>query len=150
MSAVARGSDHATIPADASVLEAARRMVDGAVGCLVVLDAKGRPCGILTDRDLSIRVVAEGRDPARTLVAKAMSAPLIAARPGDPMDAILARMEQYGIRRVPLVSDGVLVGVVRLDDLLLEFGRELADLGTAVTKARGKSRARPAARRRRR
>ncbi len=121
-----------TISATATAAEAARRIASEHIGCLVVIDRKGKAVGMLTDRDLAIRVIADSRAAEQTPVASIMSAPLITAGPDDSADAILTRMEQHGIRRVPVVEDGEVVRITALDDLLFELGREIDDLGIAV------------------
>lgn len=122
----------ATIPAAATAIAAAKAMLERDCGCLVVVDARKKPLGILTDRDLALRVVAAGRDPRKTTARMVMSAPLVAATATDSMEAILARMEASGVRRVPVLDGGKVVRIVTLDDLLLELGEEIADLGHAV------------------
>lgn len=117
----------ATIRADASAREAAEAMKTQAVGSLVVL-RDGAPVGIVTDRDLLDRVVADGKDPQATFTADVMSQPLRVAGPEDPLDRVVGMMSTGGIRRIPVVRDGRLVGVVALDDVLAKVTEELHDL----------------------
>lgn len=119
--------DVATIPGEATAREAADLMKAKAVGSLVVL-RDGGPVGIVTDRDLLERVVASGKDAAATSAADIMSQPLQVASPEDPLDRIVELMSARGIRRVPVVRDGELVGIVALDDVLAEVAEELYDL----------------------
>ena len=119
--------DVATIPGEATALDAADAMKARAVGSLVVL-RDGAPVGIVTDRDLLERVVADGKDAGATPTAEVMSQPLHVARPEDPLDRIVELMSAQGIRRVPVVRDGELVGIVALDDVLAEVAEELHDL----------------------
>ena len=65
----------------------ARRMRDAGVGCVVVLDGERRPVGILTDRDVAVRCVADGRDPDATRVAEVMSSPAACVRRRPPMSS---------------------------------------------------------------
>jgi CBS domain-containing protein len=117
----------ATIRADATAREAADTMKTWAVGSLVVL-RDGAPVGILTDRDLLDRVIADGKDPQATFTADVMSQPLRVAGPEEPLDRVVELMSASGIRRIPVVRDGKLMGVVALDDVLARVSEELQDL----------------------
>ena len=112
--------------------ELAREMQDRAVGSVVVLDEDGEPAGIVTDRDVALRVVAAGRDPAATLASAVMSAPLTTAAPGDALEDVIGRMRSAGVRRIPIVEGGRAVGLVSFDDLLVSLGSELEQLGGTV------------------
>jgi CBS domain-containing protein len=123
--------DVATIPAEATARDAADAMRARAVGSVVVLK-DGEPVGILTDRDLLARVVADGKDAGVTSIADVMSQPLRVAHPEDPLDRVVELMSARGIRRVPVVRDGELVGMVTLDDVLAEVAGELHDLAEGM------------------
>ncbi|WP_437768439.1 CBS domain-containing protein [Sorangium sp. So ce281] len=127
--------DVVTVRPEASVGVAAELLVDQGVGALVVVADGTRPVGVVTDRDLVLRVMAAERDPERTTVADVMSQPAITAGPLDRLEATTARMRELGVRRMPVVSpDGELIGLLSADDLIDLFGRELHDLGEAVRK----------------
>ncbi len=121
-----------TASGGATVRELAAKMEDHGLGSVVILDESQRPVGILTDRDLTVRVVAEGLDPDATRAAEVMSKPLLAATPDEPLETLVGRMAAAGVRRLPVVRDDRLVGIVAVDDLLLWLGRELDDLGEAA------------------
>jgi CBS domain-containing protein len=123
--------DVATIPVEATARDAADAMRARAVGSVVVL-RDGEPVGILTDRDLLARVVADGKDAGVTSIADVMSQPLHVAHPEDPLDRVVELMSARGIRRVPVVRDGELVGMVTLDDVLAEVAGELHDLAEGM------------------
>lgn len=111
---------------------AAQRMQQRRVGCVVVVDREDRPIGILTDRDLALRVVAPGLNPLDVLVGDIMTrSPTTAPEDATP-DRQLSIMKAARIRRLPLVDrNGRLRGVVALDDVLaLEAHRmgSVADL----------------------
>jgi CBS domain-containing protein len=115
-----------------SVSAAARRLRDHHVGCLVVT-REGRPVGILTDRDLVIRVVAEGLDPATTRIDDVLTYDPVTLRESDTIDAAAQCMRQHGVRRLPIVDDtGKVAGIVTADDLLVQLGRQLSALGEAI------------------
>lgn len=122
----------ATAPATAGVRELAAKMEDYGLGSIVILDEVQRPVGIVTDRDLTLRVIAEGLDPEAVTAAEVMSKPLLSASPDEPLETLVERMAAAGIRRLPVVRDDRLVGIVSADDLLLWLGREMDDLGEAT------------------
>ncbi len=119
--------DVVTIASDLSAREAADAMKARAVGSLIVMREE-IPVGIVTDRDLLERVIAEGEDAASTAVADVMSHPLRAAKSTNTLEQVVELMALYGIRRVPLIDDGVLVGIIALDDILVKVAQELHDL----------------------
>jgi CBS domain-containing protein len=111
-----------------SALAVARKMRDAHVGC-VVLVRGGRPIGIVTDRDLTLRVMAEGRDPASTPISEVVTYDPVIVGLDDGLETAAAHMRLHGIRRLPIVDgSGAVVGMVTSDDLMVLFGRELADL----------------------
>ncbi|WP_394842334.1 CBS domain-containing protein [Pendulispora brunnea] len=110
------------------VAVAAGKLRDAHVGCVVVTRG-GRPVGIVTDRDLAVRVVAEGRDPWRTLVSDIVTYDPIVLEASDGIETAVARMREHGVRRLPIVdASGAVVGIVTSDDLVLLVGREMSDL----------------------
>jgi CBS domain-containing protein len=139
-----------TIGAQATVKEAADAMRTGGVGSLVVLDGESRPVGILTDRDLLERVIADGRDVGGARVSDVMTQPLLSASPDDPLDRVIDVMSANGVRRVPIVRNGKLTGIVTLDDALAALSDELHELTAgrrrAISAAERGARARELAR----
>jgi CBS domain-containing protein len=117
----------ATIAAQEVVSAAAERMRDRAVGSLVVTENK-KPVGIVTDRDLMCRVVARGRNAAETRVADVMSAPLASIDSDVALEEVVQLMARSGVRRVPVVHQDRLEGLVSLDDVLVALSDELDDL----------------------
>jgi len=114
---------------DESVAEAARRMRDRQVGSLIVVDQQ-RPVGIITDRDLTVRVLAAGVDPQLTRVSEAMTPSPTTIREDDSIEAALGHMRAGRFRRLPVVGrDGRVIGVLALDDVLELVAQELADIG---------------------
>lgn len=111
------------------VSAAAARMRQHNVGTLLVLDAERKPVGIVTDRDLALRVLGEGRDPARTRVADVMTGHPSTLHLETPLDAALSAMQRLGVRRMPVVgARGVVAGMVSVDDLLAALVPQLTDL----------------------
>lgn len=101
------------------VRDAARAIEGNLVGA-VVIQEQGRVIGIVTDRDLTIRVVGAALDPQATPLGTVMTSPVATLPPSASQADALMLMQQRGIRRIPLVEEGRLVGMVTLDDLLLD------------------------------
>jgi CBS domain-containing protein len=113
-----------------SVLEAARRMGERRVGTLVIVDDAGKPIGLLTDRDLALRVVAAGGDPRATSVGEVMTAHPKTVGESTPIESALSLMRSGSFRRLPVVNDdGKLVGIVSLDDVLSLLAEEFELIG---------------------
>jgi len=128
-----------TATPDEDVQSVARKMRDGHVGCVVVVEGR-RPVGIVTDRDLTLRVLAEypsGRAALASIpVAQVMTIDPATLPEGSGVDAALRAMRSAGTRRLPVVDpDGHLVGIVSHDDLLIVFARELGELGEGIESA---------------
>ncbi|WP_418859826.1 CBS domain-containing protein [Sutterella wadsworthensis] len=117
----------AVITPEKSIQESARQMRVEHVGSLVVVDQDGKPIGMLTDRDITIEGVARGVDVDQTTVRDLMTAPVVTATESEGMVTALARMREFGIRRLPIIdSEGKLVGVVTNSNLIKELS-ELLD-----------------------
>jgi CBS domain-containing protein len=115
-----------------SVSEAARKMKEQDVGALVVIDETQAVCGIVTDRDIAIRAVAEGAG-STALVGDIVSTDIVTLAPDDTLDAALRTMRERSVRRLPVVVDGRPVGIVSLGDLAIE--REPSSVLAAVSSA---------------
>ncbi len=101
----------------ATVQEAATQMAEFDVGAVLVGDENGL-VGVLTDRDVILRVVVEGRHPAEAIVQDVMSKALHTCRDDDALEAVVAEMREHQIRRMPVLDDsGKVVGIVTLSDL---------------------------------
>lgn len=112
-----------------SVKEAAQLMRDQHVGSLVVVREAGKGrivVGVVTDRDIAIVAVARDFDPQTLRMVDIMSADPVTAHPGDSINEVLTIMRERGVRRIPVTTnDGVLIGIVTLDDLLGIFAEEM-------------------------
>src|SRR6266571_228007 len=106
------------LPATSSVVEAARAMRDSNIGDVIVVE-NGRVCGIVTDRDITVRGVAEGRDVSRLKLADICSRVLTTVSPTDSVDDAIRLMREKAIRRLPVVEGGKPVGMVSLGDLTM-------------------------------
>jgi CBS domain-containing protein len=119
---------------ETSVVEAAKAMRDGDFGSIIVVKEEGGAVsGVVTDRDIVIRVVADGVDPKKVRLGDICQGDVVTVRPEDPVDKVAELMRARAIRRVPVVEGGVLVGVVSLGDLAkkMDEGRALADISSA-------------------
>ena len=103
-----------------TVAEAARIMRDLDVGAVPVCDGQHRLVGVITDRDIALRVAAEGCDSAATEVKDVMTRDPIACDVDSRLSDVAGVMEKFQIRRVPIVDQGYLVGIVSVADLALE------------------------------
>jgi CBS domain-containing protein len=106
-------------PKSQPLREAARMMKTGDHGLMPVVD-DGRLVGMLTDRDIVVRAVAEGLDPNVALAGDFATPDPVAIEPEQPLDEALALMARYRVRRLPVVEDGMLVGVLSQADVALE------------------------------
>lgn len=121
--------DVVTLPRDASIVEAAKLMRDNGIGDVVVTDGD-RAEGIVTDRDIVIRAVADGKEPGSVRLDQVVSEDLTAVAPDDSVDRAVQIMRERAIRRLPVVEAGKPVGIVSLGDLAVEHdpGSALADI----------------------
>jgi len=121
-----------TIEASDTVADAALVMRDGDIGDVIVLDGQEITC-IVTDRDIAVRAVAEGRDPGSTRVTEVCTPGVETIEPEASVDDALARMRDKDIRRLPVAKNGRPVGIVSLGDLAVEREPDstLADISAA-------------------
>jgi CBS domain-containing protein len=110
---------------DDSVVEAARLMRDENVGSLPVIDGD-RLIGMVTDRDIALRVVAEARDPGSVAVQEIASRNPVAAESTTDLDDALRLMARHQVRRLPVTEEGRLVGIIAQADVAAEVGDKQA------------------------
>jgi CBS domain-containing protein len=123
---------------DDSVKDAAQMMREHHVGDLIIVDeSDGRrlPCGVLTDRDIVVGVVAKGLDPDTLEVAEVAGAELVVARESDGVAETIELMRAKGVRRIPIVdARGSLVGIVTADDILDLLAEEMTALARMISR----------------
>lgn len=120
-----------------TVREAALLMREYHVGDLVVVEDNGspKPVGIITDRDITISIVALGLDPDVITVGDIMGPGFVTVRENQGVLETIRRMRLKGVRRAPIVGEeGVLVGIVTVDDLLALLADELSDLSKIISR----------------
>jgi len=116
-----------------TVLDVARRMADRRVGTLVVVDEDNVPAGLVTDRDVVVRCVAEGIDPEWTSVTEIMSHPPSTVREDTPIETALQSMAAARVRRSIVVdAAGALVGILSIDDTLELIAEETEAIGKLI------------------
>lgn len=106
---------------EANVLEVAQLMRDHSVGSVVICDSEGQPTAMVTDRDLAVRALAEER-PGDEPVTEHATRPLVTGEPQMDLEEAAALMVQHRVRRLPVVDEQRLIGIVTLDDIAVRTG----------------------------
>lgn len=114
---IVHDQDPVTLPPTATVLEASARMRDRKVGAVLVTTEGRRLAGIFTGRDACCRVLADGLDPAATVLDSVMTADPVTLAPGASVIDALRLMQRGGFRHIPVVDGGMVAGVVSRGDL---------------------------------
>lgn len=123
--------DVVTARPDTAVGALARKMQDEFVGS-VVIERDGRPVGIVTDRDLALDVVADGREPDELVAEDVMTSdPATVSADAGVMD-LVDELVQASVRRMPVVDDADLVGIITFDDLVVLLSAEFTKIGDVV------------------
>ena len=128
--------------ASASVVEAARLMRDEHIGSLPITDDE-ELVGMITDRDITTRVVAEAADPKMTSVGDVVSRDLISVEPDEDLEEAVQLMASHQVRRLPVVENGRLVGIVAQADVALtlrENEQRTGELVEAISEPSGEER----------
>ena len=121
-----------TVTAGTTLTDAARQMRDQGIGDVIVTDS-GKVCGIVTDRDIVVRALADGREPTTTTVGDICSRDLVTLSPGADVTEAVTLMRERALRRLPVVENGKPVGIVSIGDLAIERDEDsaLADISAA-------------------
>lgn len=121
------------ISSENSISEACRRLKESNVGCLIV-ENNGKLCGILTDRDIALKVTGEQREPGTTRVEEVMTPDPVRISVNKDLQHLTSLMHAFHVRRVPVV-DGydTTLGIITLDDLIALFGDEMSEIGKAIS-----------------
>ncbi|MEM2913800.1 MAG: CBS domain-containing protein [Candidatus Bathyarchaeia archaeon] len=106
-----------TIKESENIVKVAKLMDKHGIGCIVVVDKKGNPIGMITERDVIERVVAKSLAPGRTKVSKVMSKPIAAIDPNTSMMEAAKKMKKMNIRRLAVMESGKLVGILTSKDI---------------------------------
>lgn len=118
-----------------NIVEACRLLQDNNVGCLLVQE-QGALCGILTDRDIALKVSGQGKTPAQTTVREVMTPDPAYIHVDRTLHQLTTLMHNRHVRRVPIVNaEEQVVGLVTLDDLLMLLSEEFSDLREGISAA---------------
>ncbi|RMG37120.1 MAG: CBS domain-containing protein [Gammaproteobacteria bacterium] len=110
-----KGHEYVTIAADASALEAAQMMAEKGIGSLMVMD-DGQMVGLISERDITYKLVAAGGSPGDTPVRDIMSSHILCVTPDKTVDECMALMTDKRVRHLPATADGRIVGVISIGD----------------------------------
>lgn len=111
-------ADPACCSSSMTLDQVAKLMVQNDCGEIPVVDASDRPIGVVTDRDIVCRIVAEGKNPIAHTVQECMTQPVVTVSATAPLDEVMTTMEQHQIRRVPVVDEsGCCVGIIAQADV---------------------------------
>ncbi|MEU6089729.1 CBS domain-containing protein [Streptomyces sp. NPDC047085] len=124
--------DPVTVPEETPLAEVAQLMRQKAIGDVIVTEAD-HVRGLVTDRDLVVRALADQRDPALTVVGQVCSRDMVMCSSRDAVDDAIRLMREHAVRRLPVVDDGRLVGTLSLGDLAVDRDPHsaLADISSA-------------------
>jgi CBS domain-containing protein len=122
-----------TLGATESAAKAATAMKEADTGAIVVTEDGGAIRGIVTDRDIVVRAVAEGRDPDSVQVGEICSGEVTTLRPDQPVEEAIRVMRDKSVRRIPVTEDATVVGIVSIGDLAIERDEDsaLAEISAA-------------------
>jgi CBS domain-containing protein len=125
-------ADPRTVEPSATLADAARAMRDDDVGAVLVVD-NGNVTGIVTDRDIAVRAVADGADPETTKVADVCSEQLTTLTVDQTVEDAIRIVRERAVRRIPVLQDGRAAGIVTIGDLAIERDERsaLADVSAA-------------------
>jgi CBS domain-containing protein len=121
-----------TVTADATLTEAARMMRDADIGDVIVVK-KSKPVGVLTDRDIVVRGIAENRTPGTVTAGEICTTDIVSVAPDAEISQAIALMRRAAVRRLPVTEMGELIGVLSLGELAIERDETsvLADISSA-------------------
>ena len=115
--------------------QVAKMMVENNCGEIPIVDSSNRPIGVVTDRDIVCRVVAEGKNPTAYPAETCMTTPVVTVRGSASIDDVIATMETHQIRRVPVVDDdGACIGIVAQADIAIEAPRKTGDMVSQISR----------------
>lgn len=129
-------TDPACCSGDTTLDRVAQMMVQNNCGEIPIVDGGNRPIGVVTDRDIVCRVVAEGKNPTGQTAETIMTRPVVTVRADTPLDEVISTMEKYQVRRVPVVDEGgCCTGIIAQADIAAEApSRSAAELVREVSR----------------
>lgn len=129
--------DAAFCPEDTTAADAARLMADEGVGAVPVCDAEGRLSGVITDRDLAMQIVAEGRDPQKVRLGELVDgSEVVTIGADDSVEEAIRTMKEHAVRRLPVIDGHALVGMLSQADIARAMpDAKIGDLVAAISSA---------------
>jgi CBS domain-containing protein len=129
-------TDPACCSGDTTLDRVAQMMVKNNCGEIPIVDRGNRPIGVVTDRDIVCRVVAEGKNPTGQTAETIMTKPVVTVRADMPLDEVISTMEKHQVRRVPVVDEGgCCTGIIAQADIAAEApARSAAELVREVSR----------------
>ena len=128
--------DASYCPQDATAAEAARMMADEGVGALPICDTEGHLAGVVTDRDIAVKVVAQGLDPNTTLSDVIDRSEVVTIGADDSVEEAIRTMKDHAVRRLPVIDGRSLVGMVSQADIARAMpDAKIGDLVDAISSA---------------
>lgn len=125
------------IDANANISEVAEMMREKHVGSIIVVDQAGKPIGIITDRDLVIEILAKEVPPDSVILKDIMTTDPVVIKESEDISDALDKMRHKAVRRAPVVDDeGLLSGIISVDDILTELGAEINDIIALINQSR--------------
>ncbi len=125
------------IALDKNVTQACRLMEENNIGCLIA-EENGRLCGILTDRDIALKVAGASRDPEQTKVKDIMTPDPIRISVDKDLRQLTSLMHAFHVRRVPIVNGhDTIVGIITLDDIIALLANQMSEIGKAISEGFG-------------
>jgi len=123
--------------ADSTAADAARRMAEHDVGAIPVCDSEGRLCGVVTDRDLAVKVVAAGQDPETVRLSDLVDdTGVVTIGADDSVEEAIRAMKDHAVRRLPVVDGSALVGMISQADIARAMpDTTIGDLVDAISSA---------------
>jgi CBS domain-containing protein len=126
--------DFLSMPEDTTLYQATQQMKTSRHGFVIVTDDKGKPVGIVTEWDVVSKVVAEGRDPKKVRLKEVMTRDLITIDPEDGIDELSQFMATKGIRRVLVVADGCVLGIITARTVLARLKEYVDKVSTQIAR----------------
>jgi CBS domain-containing protein len=121
----AKGSDVVTIQPDATIAAAAKLLRAKRIGAVVVTDAAGALCGIISERDLARGLADHGAALLEMRVSQLMTAEVKTCAPGDALEKLMKQMTEGRFRHLPVIRDGEMIGIISIGDVVKHRLREL-------------------------
>ncbi|MFD3636426.1 CBS domain-containing protein [Streptomyces sp. NPDC058664] len=126
--------DATCVRSSETLVEAARKMVDLDVGALPICGPDEKLKGMLTDRDIVVKAVAQGKDPGQCTAGECAQDEIITVQADDSVERVLDVMSEHKIRRVPVIDEHVLVGIIAQADVARALPeRQVGDLVETVS-----------------